>query len=311
MNRPGTPPEGSPSSPSRWVVRGRVLPLDRPIVAGVLNITPDSFSDGGRFLDADAAKDHAFAMAEDGAAIVDVGAESTRPGAPAIDAVEEWRRLEPVLDGLRDLPVPFSVDTTKPAVAERALEAGAAAINDVSGGRTPGLVDLAARTGAGLVLMHMRGDPRTMQRDTRYDDVVAEVRAFLAEARRAAIEAGCESDRIALDPGLGFGKSVEGNLTLIARLDELASVGAPLWIGPSRKSFLGALLGGDPEDRLEGTIAACLASLARGARIFRVHDVGPVARALALGWAIERAAVAGHVAEDVARNVAEDVAEAR
>jgi len=308
-------------------VRGRVLPLDRPIVAGILNVTPDSFSDGGRFLDAGAARDHAFAMAEEGAALVDVGAESTRPGALAIDATEEWRRLEPVLSRLRDLPVPVSVDTTKLAVAERALDAGAAAINDVSGGRTPALVDLAVRTGAGLVLMHMRGDPRTMQQDTRYDDVVAEVRAFLAEARRAAVEAGCEPERIALDPGLGFGKSVEGNLTLIARLDELASVGAPLWIGPSRKSFLGALLGGVAEDRLEGTIAACLASLARGARIFRVHDVGPVARALALGWAIERvgtrAAVAGPVREDAAGNavgpvagdaagnVAEDVAEAR
>jgi len=279
------------------------------VVAGILNVTPDSFSDGGRYLDPGAAAERAIAMVADGAALVDVGAESTRPGAGALAEDEEWRRLEPVLRGLRDLPVPISVDTTKSSVAERALGAGAAAINDVSGGRTSGLIELAARTGAGLVLMHIRGDPRTMQRDTRYDDVVADVRGFLVAARAAALEAGCRPDRVAIDPGLGFGKSVAGNLELIARLDELASIGAPLWIGPSRKSFLGELLGRPVEDRLEGTIAACLASLARGARVFRVHDVGPVARALAVGWAIERAATSGE--RDRTRVATADVAEAR
>ncbi|MFV1986308.1 MAG: dihydropteroate synthase [Gemmatimonadota bacterium] len=274
---------------ARWRLVDRNLSLDRPVIAGILNVTPDSFSDGGAFLDPEVAAEHAFAMVEDGAGIIDIGAESTRPGAEGIPADVEWQRLGPVFDALTDLPVPISVDTTRVEVAERALDAGAVAINDVSGGRTPGLVELAARTGAGLVLMHMRGNPRTMQEDTRYHDVVADVRDVLSTARDLAVAVGCESEQVALDPGLGFGKSVEGNLELIARLDELVSLGAPVWIGPSRKSFLGSLLDSPADERLEGTIAACVTALAGGARVFRVHDVAPVARALGVAWAVEAA----------------------
>ncbi len=279
-----------------WRLGDRSLVLDRPVVAGILNVTPDSFSDGGAFLEPEVAAEHAFAMVEDGAGIIDIGAESTRPGADAIPPDVEWKRLAPVFEALADLPVPISVDTTRVDVAERALDAGAVAINDVSAGRAPGLLHLAARTGVGLVLMHMRGNPRTMQEDTGYRDVVAEVRRTLSTARDLAVAAGCEPDQVALDPGLGFGKSVEGNLELIARLDELASLGAPVWIGPSRKSFLGSLLDRPADDRVEGTIAACVAALARGARVFRVHDVGPVARALGVAWAVEAAGKHGSAA---------------
>lgn len=277
------------SARATWRVVDRTIPLDRPVIAGVLNVTPDSFSDGGEFVDPGLAAERAFEMVADGAGIVDIGAESTRPGSAAVSAEIEWERLAPVLTELRDLPVPISVDTAKAGVAERALDSGAGAINDVSGGADPALVELAARTGAGLVLMHMRGNPRTMQEDTRYRDVVTEVREVLALARRRAIEAGCRPDQVALDPGLGFGKSVEGNLELIARLGELTEIGAPIWIGPSRKSFLGALLDSPTGDRLEGTIVACASALAGGARVFRVHDVRPVARALAVAWAIQSA----------------------
>ena len=270
-----------------WRLADRVLTLDRPVVAGVLNVTPDSFSDGGAFLDPGLAAERAYEMVEGGAGLIDVGAESTRPGAAAVDSTDEWKRLRPVLRALRDLPVPISVDTMKPEVAAKALDSGAGAINDVSGGADPALVDLVALAGAGLVLMHMRGNPRTMQEDTRYRDVVNEVADSLSGARDRALAAGCEADQVAIDPGLGFGKSVEGNLELIARLGELATIGAPIWIGPSRKSFLGDLLDSPADDRLEGTIAACQAALVRGARVFRVHDVRPVARALAVAWSIE------------------------
>ncbi len=286
---------GAAAIATRWRVRDATIELDRPVIAGILNVTPDSFSDGGQFLDPVAARDHAALMIAEGADLIDVGAESTRPRAVAVPAEEEWRRLEPVLESVTRLGVPVSVDTTKQAVAERALDAGASAINDISGLRSdPGLARLAARTGAGLVLMHMRGTPRTMQRDTRYEDVVAEVAAALAVARRAALDAGCEPDRVAIDPGIGFGKSLEGNLELIARLDELTRLGAPVWIGPSRKSFLGTLLDVPPSERVEGTIAACIEGLARGARVFRVHDVRSVRRALDVAWAVERAGQARH-----------------
>ncbi|MDX1392890.1 MAG: dihydropteroate synthase [Gemmatimonadota bacterium] len=283
----------SPAPAPVWRLADRSLRLDRPVVAGILNVTPDSFSDGGRYLDPVRAAERAFEMVEAGAGLIDIGAESTRPGAQPVDTDAEWSRLADVLDRLSDLPVPISIDTMKAGVAERALDRGAVAINDVSGGRDPALVDVAARRGAGLVLMHMRGNPRTMQRDTEYADVVSDVRDALSAARDAAIHAGCEPETIAVDPGLGFGKSVEGNLELIARLDELTRIGAPLWIGPSRKSFLGKLMDCAVEDRLEGTIATCVAALARGARVFRVHDVGPVCRALGVAWAVERAATPG------------------
>lgn len=276
-----------------WRLRDRALPLDRPRVVGILNVTPDSFSDGGLYLDPEEAAARARAMVEEGADLIDVGAESTRPGARPVDAEEEWSRLAPVLDALGALPVPLSVDTTKAEVARRALEAGAAAINDISGLRfAPRIAELAADSGAGLVLMHMRGDPRTMQEDTRYDDLVGEVRAALAASRDAALAAGCRPEQVALDPGIGFGKSAEGNLELLARLDAFGGLGHPLLVGPSRKSFLGALLGLPPEERVEGTLAACVMALARGARLFRVHDVREARRALDVAEAIRRAGAA-------------------
>lgn len=271
-----------------WRTGDREISLESPVIAGILNVTPDSFSDGGRFDEPRNAIARGRQIAEEGAAILDIGAESTRPGADPVPAEEEWARLEPVLRGLRDLPIPVSVDTHKLEVAERAVDAGASAINDVTALRAdPGLAGLAARTGVGLVLMHMRGTPRTMQLDTDYGDVAAEVRGALADARRAALDAGCEPDQIAVDPGIGFGKSLDGNLELLARLDEIAALGAPVWVGPSRKSFLGALLDVGPDERVTASVAACLAAARRGAHVLRVHDVREMRQALDVEGAIE------------------------
>ena len=271
-----------------WRAGAREISLESPVIAGVLNVTPDSFSDGGRFEQPRTAIARGRQIAEEGAAILDIGAESTRPGADPVPADEEWARLEPVLRGLRDLPIPISVDTHKLEVAERAVDAGAAAINDVTALRSgPGMARLAARTGVGLVLMHMRGTPRTMQLDTEYGDIAAEVRGALADARRTALDAGCEPGQIAVDPGLGFGKSMDGNLELLARLDEIASLGVPVWIGPSRKSFLGALLDVGPAERVTASVAACLAAARRGADVLRVHDVRETRQALDVEHAID------------------------
>ncbi len=279
-------PAGAPPG-LEWCLLGTTLSTTRPLVAGILNVTPDSFFDGGRWYTPDDAIGRAFVMSEEGADLIDIGGESTRPGADPVPAEEEWARLEPILRGLDELPIPFSIDTTKLYVAQRALDAGAAAINDVSGlRREPALADLAARTGAGLVLMHSRGTPRTMQADTTYADLVGEVRRELGGALALARERGCAPEQVALDPGIGFGKSAEGSLELIARLRELASLGRPIYLGPSRKSFLGKLFGLEPEERLEGTIAACVAALERGAHIFRVHDVRAVRRALDVAHAV-------------------------
>jgi dihydropteroate synthase len=258
---------------------------------GVLNVTPDSFWDGGEHARPGDAVERAREMAEEGADLVDVGGESTRPGAPAVDAEEEWARIGPVLEELDGGPVPLSVDTTKSEVAARALEAGAAVLNDVSGLRfDPGLADLAARHGAGLVLMHMRGTPRTMQEDTEYDDLLGEVTAFLADAAAEAGRRGCRREQLVVDPGIGFGKSARGSLELLGRLGEIAEAGLPVLVGVSRKSFIGDTLGGLPAgERLEGTLAACVAALDRGARIFRVHDVRAARRALDLAEAVRRA----------------------
>lgn len=259
---------------------------------GILNVTPDSFSDGGLFSGPAAAAARALAMAADGADIIDIGGESTRPGAPPVDAEDEWGRIGPVLARLSDLPVPISVDTSKGAVAERAIDAGAAIVNDVSGLRgDPELGRVVADSRVGLVLMHMRGTPRTMQDDVSYPDLIGVVKDGLAESVAAALDAGCEPERIVIDPGLGFGKSAQGSVELIRRLPELTALGRPILIGPSRKSFIGYLLdgpgpSGDPSGRLEGTIAACLMALERGASIFRVHDVAEVRRALTVAAAI-------------------------
>ncbi|MFW6089650.1 MAG: dihydropteroate synthase [Gemmatimonadota bacterium] len=273
-----------------WQVRGGAVSLERPVVMGVLNVTPDSFSDGDRYVEPAAAVDHALRMVDAGADLVDVGAESTRPGAMPVRPAEEWSRLSGVVEPLARRGVTVSIDTMKAEVAARALDAGAAIVNDVSGlENAPAIADLCARTGAGLVLMHMRGSPRTMQEDTTYDDLVGEVTAWLDHRARAAREAGCAAAQIVIDPGIGFGKSTTGNLELLARTAEFTRLGYPVLVGPSRKSFIGTVLDLPVERRLEGTLAACLAAFERGARIFRVHDVGPARRALDLADAIRRA----------------------
>jgi len=272
-----------------WRVRGRDVPLSRPIVLGILNVTPDSFSDGGRWRESGPAVDRGLAMIGEGADLVDVGGESTRPGADPVGVEEEWARVGPVVEELAAAGVGVTLDTTKAEVARRGLEAGAAAVNDVSGLRfDPGIADACAREGAGLVLMHMRGEPRTMQSDLAYEDLVAEVARFLEAQTRLARRKGVDRDGIAVDPGIGFGKSAEGNLELLARCDAFAALGYPVLVGPSRKSFIGHVLDLPVEERLEGTIAACVAALFRGARLFRVHDVAPVRRALDLAEAVRR-----------------------
>ena len=270
-----------------WRVADGVFPFDRPVVIGILNVTPDSFSDGGKFDNATNALAHARALVAEGADLIDVGAESTAPGALPIGAEEEWARLEPVLAGMCGLPIPVSIDTTKAEVAQRALEAGAVVVNDVSGLHfDPEVADVAAAAGAGLILMHMRGDPLTMQRDVEYDDVVREVSEALRGSVERAESRGCRPESLVVDPGLGFGKSAAGNLELLARLDELLPLGRPIHVGPSRKSFIGAALDVPVEERLEGTIAASVIALTRGARLFRVHDVRAARRALDLAQAI-------------------------
>jgi dihydropteroate synthase len=259
----------------------------RPAVVGVVNVTPDSFSDGGRFLWPDAAVALAQGYLQEGAALVDVGGESTRPGSEGVSAEEELARIEPVLEHLRGLPV--SVDTSKAAVARRALELGAILVNDVTALRgDPELAGVVADGGAYLCLMHMLGEPRTMQDDPRYGDVVSEVKAFLEDRLAFAVEAGIPEERVCLDPGLGFGKTVEHNLELLARLDELAALGRPVLVGASRKRFLGRLLG-DPE-ALTGPVAAGVAvavlAFERGASLFRVHDVRPHVEGLAAAGAV-------------------------
>jgi len=258
---------------------------------GVLNVTPDSFSDGGRFLDAEAAVAHGLAMAADGADILDVGGESTRPGAEPVAPQEQIRRVVPAIEGLvaRGVRAQISIDTTRRAVAEAAVAAGATFVNDVSAFRAdPALAELVAEHGLDCCLSHMRGDPRTMQAQAVYDDVVAEVKAFLEERLRAATAAGIAEQRILLDPGIGFAKTLEHNLELLRRLDELVALGRPVVVGTSRKSFLGRLTGRQADDRLAGTIATNVLAFERGAVVFRVHDVRPVADALAVTAATVR-----------------------
>jgi dihydropteroate synthase len=260
--------------------------MDRFRVMGVVNVTPDSFSDGGEFLDPAAAIAHGRRLAADGAGILDIGGESTRPGAAPVDAEEEVRRVLPVIEALADTSTQISIDTTKTEVAGRALDAGASIVNDVSAFRfAPELAGLVADAGADCCLMHMLGEPRTMQEDPRYDDVVADVKAFLDERMRFATAAGVREDRIWLDPGIGFGKTLQHNLELLRRLDEIVALGRPVVVGTSRKSFLGKLTGKPEKERLPGTIATNVIALERGARIFRVHDVAEVTEALTVAAA--------------------------
>lgn len=248
----------------------------RTLLMGILNVTPDSFSDGGRYLDIAAAVRHGLDMAAEGADLIDIGGESTRPGAADVPPDEQVRRVEPVIRALRasNLAIPVSVDTRSAAVAAAALDAGADLINDVSAGtHDPGMLDLAARRAVPIILMHMRGDPATMQNDPRYDDVVAEVRAELAQRLSAAIAAGVVPERILLDPGIGFGKTAEHNWELLRRLSEFHTLCRPLLVGTSRKRFIRAAVGDDPRAVAFGTAATIAACCAAGAHIVRVHDV--------------------------------------
>ncbi len=257
---------------------------------GVVNVTPDSFSDGGRFLDPAVAVAHGVGLAREGAAILDVGGESTRPGAAPVAADEELRRVVPVIEGLAAELAPtgplLSIDTSKAGVARAALDAGAGYVNDVTAFRAdPASAGLVAERGAECCLMHMLGEPRTMQEDPRYDDVVADVKAFLEQRLAFAVGEGVAEERVTLDPGIGFGKTLEQNLELLRRLDEIVAIGRPVMVGTSRKSFLGRLTGREVDDRLAGTIATNVLAYARGASVFRVHDVAPVRDALTVAAA--------------------------
>jgi dihydropteroate synthase len=251
---------------------------------GVINVTPDSFSDGGRYMAAEAAIAHGLELETEGAAILDVGGESTRPGANPVSETEELRRVMPVIEGLleRGAGARISIDTSKARVAARALEAGATLVNDVTALRgDPDMASVVAAGGAECCLMHMLGDPRTMQDDPRYEDVVNDIKAFLSERMQFAVRAGIAEGQILVDPGIGFGKTIEHNLELLRRLGEFLDLGRPVVIGTSRKAFLGRLTARDaPGERLAATIATNVLAYERGARVFRVHDVGPVHDAL-------------------------------
>jgi dihydropteroate synthase len=257
-----------------------------PKLMGVVNVTPDSFSDGGLFLDAGAAVAHGRELAGQGAEILDVGGESTRPGAAEVSAEEEMARVVPVVQGLAGVAT-VSIDTSKAAVAEAALDAGATIVNDVTALRhDPEIGALCAERGVGLVLMHMQGDPRTMQEAPSYDDVVDDVKAFLAERMEVAVGTGVDDERVWLDPGIGFGKTLDHNLELLRRLGELRELGRPLVVGTSRKSFIGRIDGSGVGERLGGTIASSILAAAEGADVLRVHDVAEAAQAAKVASAI-------------------------
>ena len=253
---------------------------------GIVNVTPDSFSDGGAYLDPDAAIAHGHELIGEGADILDIGGESTRPGAAEVSAAEETERVVPVIEGLADAGVPISVDTSKAVVAERAIEAGASIVNDVTALGDPAMAPLCAEAGCRLVLMHMKGTPRTMQQEPRYDDLLGEISAFLRERMDRAVEAGVAEEAIWLDPGIGFGKTVEHNLELIDRLGDLRDLGRPLVLGASRKSFIGKLSGREVDDRLGGSLAAAVVGCLRGADVLRVHDVRATREAVLVTEAI-------------------------
>ncbi len=270
---------------------GTLLKSHRTLVMGILNITPDSFSDGGQYNQVNAAIEHALQMKSDGADIIDIGGESTRPGASPVSLEEEIKRVIPVVEALKKkVDIPLSIDTVKPEVARLALEAGATLINDISAGGTDTLMaEVVAKHKAWVCLMHMQGEPRTMQANPHYDDVVMEVREFLSDRASQFIKSGVLSDKIILDPGIGFGKTVEHNLTLLAQLDSFVSLGFPILVGLSRKSFLGKLTGIDnPAERLLPGIAANTVSVWNGAKIVRVHNVKETVTALKVADALLR-----------------------
>ncbi|RDY69826.1 dihydropteroate synthase [Lysobacter soli] len=261
---------------------GRPLALDRPRVMGIVNVTPDSFSDGGAYDTLDAAVAHGLALAEEGADVLDIGGESTRPGAADVSVEEELRRTIPVIERLaRETSLPISIDTSKPEVMRAAVQAGAGMINDVYALRREGALDAAAELGVPVVLMHMQGEPRSMQDAPHYDDVVADVHRFLAERIFAAEMAGIAKKKIVVDPGFGFGKNTQHNLALLAQLERLAELGVPLLAGLSRKRTIGEITGRDaPRERASGSVAAHLIAAQRGAKLLRVHDVAATVDAL-------------------------------
>jgi len=281
-------------SPLKLVCRDTVLDLAEPVVMGILNVTPDSFSDGGRHASIDAAVEWGLAMAAEGAAIIDVGGESTRPGAAPVGLPDEIARVVPVIERLASRAgVPISVDTTKPEVMRAAVAAGACLINDVRALQAPGALAAAAESGAAVCLMHMRGEPRTMQADPQYESVVTDVREFL-DGRIAACEAaGIPRERICVDPGIGFGKRPQHNLALLAALDRLADPGIPVLVGVSRKSLLGIITGRPTGERLAGSVALAALSVMRGAAIIRAHDVAATVDAVKVASALRRAATGG------------------
>jgi dihydropteroate synthase len=269
-----TAPHASLLAPHRVLRAGRFsLSLERPLIMGIVNITPDSFSDGGKFFDPGRALDHARQLLEEGADILDIGGESSRPGAEPVGADEELRRVLPVLERLVELPVPVSVDTCKPEVMRRAAAAGAAIINDIFALRAPGALDAAAESPVAVCLMHMQGEPRTMQQAPHYRDVVGEVEEFLVERAAAAVAGGIGRDRIVLDPGFGFGKTPQHNLELIRALPRLREAGFPLLAGLSRKALFGKIVGREAAERVHASAAGALLAAQRGASIVRVHDV--------------------------------------
>ena len=276
-----------------WRVGERAFDCsERTLVMGILNVTPDSFSEGGRFLDRASAVAHATRMVDDGADMLDVGGESTRPGSTPVSMDEELERVHPVIQRLAELhpAVPISIDTRKAGVAAEALDAGATIVNDVSGGADPAMFDVVRDREAAVVLMHMRGDPATMQEAPHYDDVVGEVHEYLRQRIEAAELAGIDPERIAIDPGIGFGKDLDHNLELMHGVDTLLDLGRPVMVGPSRKRFIGTILDLPEEERVEGTVGAVVWMVARGAHLGRVHDVKEVVRAVRVADAIARGA---------------------
>ncbi len=273
-----------------WSCRAHEVEVGRrTLLMGVVNVTPDSFSDGGSFLEADAAIDHGLRLVADGADILDVGGESTRPGSDPVSSEDEIARVLPVIEGLvARTAVPVSVDTRKAAVARVALDAGAAIVNDVSAGSDPELFAAVRDAGAGLVLMHMKGEPKTMQDEPTYHDVVAEVRGFLATRVDAATASGIDRGHLSIDPGIGFGKTLEHNLALLRDLARLRELGVPVLVGPSRKRFIGTLTGTEADDRVEGTAGAVAWCAAQRADVVRVHDVREMSRVVRVVDAIVR-----------------------
>jgi dihydropteroate synthase len=264
------------------------LDLARPLIMGIINVTPDSFSDGGRFLDSAAAIEHGLRLKEEGADMLDIGGESTRPGAQPVPAEEELRRVLPVLEGLTSCGLPLSVDTGKPQVMREAIRCGADMINDVRALRAEGGVETLASSAVGICLMHMQGTPVAMQLAPEYADVVEEVKAFLRDRIEALVAAGIARQRIVIDPGFGFGKTVAHNLQLLRRLADLLGLGVPVLVGLSRKSMLGAITGRPEADRLAASLTAAILAVQRGARIVRVHDVKATRDALAVLQAVEK-----------------------